>query len=171
MQILLIGLILLLSAFLIHFAFWRIFVPKRQVKALLIIFFGTLAAGLLLIGLSSPQNSGLKLVHPSQYLHICVFYIAVTFLYINAYTAVCEESPSLVMTLLIASRKHDGIDNEGFKERISDDIFIKPRIKIMISDGLIELTGEKFKLTKKGYYFTRLILFFRMLMNDFGKGC
>jgi hypothetical protein len=153
--------------------FWKIKLPKRQTKILLLIYFGVLIVGILIlidILWFFPEYKTFVLKSFLEYLHICFFYTSLTLAYMITYSAIEVDSPSLVMILKISEAGGTGIHKEKFDETmINDDLFIKPRINDLINDRTIYLEGNKYKLKPKGFLMAWFFTFYRKMLNT-GKG-
>ncbi len=160
------------AAFLLHVFVWKIRLPKRQTKALLQIFGGTLLIGLcilwsakfiLQVGISIPGAV-------SEYLHIALFVISLTLAYMITYSALEADSPSLVMIMSIAQAGADGLEKTRFEQLMTDDILVIPRIHDLLRDKMVYVEGKKYKLTAKGALFARIFIVYRQLLNIHQKG-
>ena len=168
MLVLLYSLLLFSFAFFLHVILWKIYLPKRQAKVLLQIFFGILIVGILfLINISSFVSEAENLVPQKipEYLHICLIFISLTLSYMITYSALEADSPTLVMVMTIEKAGQEGLDKKEFDRILNDDLLIKPRIKDLITDKMAYLDGEKYRLTSKGVLFARIFIFYRKLLN------
>lgn len=168
MLVLIYSLLLFSLAFIIHVVFWKIYLPKRQTKVLLQIFFGILSAGILsLISISFFVSEVDNIVPQKipEYLHICLIFISLTLSYMITYSALEADSPTLVMVMTIEKSGDRGLDKEEFDRILNDDLLIKPRIRDLITDKMAYLDGEKYKLTSKGILFALIFIFYRRLLN------
>src|SRR3990172_1725927 len=138
-------------SFVLHFALWRVRLPKRQTRALLIIFFGSLAAffaffrGYASLGLYECVSVGL-------------FVVSLTLAYIITYSAMEVDSPSLVMVNAIAGAGAEGLPKARFDEMMTDDVLVIPRIKDLLRDGHVYLDEGRYRLTPKGGSFIRIFI-------------
>ena len=98
MNVLLTGLSLLSIAFFLHLLIWKIYLPQKQTKALLLIFITILSSGL---GFIACNTDVIPFESPWQYVHVTIFYISFTLSYIITYSALEADSPSLVIVNLI----------------------------------------------------------------------
>lgn len=167
-----VSLLTILTAFAIHLAVWKIRLPKRQTRTILLIFFGLLTA--ILLGLSSLASAlpqlGISSPPPfASYLHIAGFVISFTLAYMITYSAVEVDSPSLVMTLAIHRAGCRGLPEAEFQAMMNDALLIEPRIRDMLRDKMVRREGEVYYLTPKGARMARLFIFHRALLNV-GKG-
>ena len=172
MKILFWGSFLFCLAFLVHLTVWRIRLPKRQTKTLLCIFFGTLLIGLFVLW-SAKFILQINTLAPdtlSEYLHIFLFVTSFTLAYMITYSALEADSPSLVMIMSIANAGPTGLPQEKFKQLMSDEMLIIPRVRDLLRDNLVYAEGEKYKLTAKGTVFTRIFILYRQMLNIKQKG-
>ena len=139
--------------FLVHLILWRVRLPRRQVKTILIILFGGLAASLTALVLSPADFSLLGVARPlgaAELLHAAIFVTALTLAYMITYTAVEADSPSLVMVLKIESAGANGVRKEEFDQFLSDERLIMPRVDDLLTDKMAELVDGRYRLTPKG---------------------
>jgi hypothetical protein len=166
------GMVLLGVAFLIHIVVWKIHLPQRQTRALLVIFFGTLLVGLVLLG-SAQYLWRAQFPTPEtlpEYLHIALFVTAFTLAYIITYSALEADSPSLVMILRIAAAGASGLPKEHFERQMTDELLIMPRIRDLLRDRLVSTEAGKYHLTPKGVLFARIFIVYRRILNISQKG-
>ena len=98
MKILLGALILLAAAFVFHLAWWRIQLPQRQLRALLVIFGVFFAAAMVLYAVQ-PELVALPGAAPwISWLYVALFYWAAAFCYMITYSAMEGDSPTLSLT-------------------------------------------------------------------------
>ncbi len=168
MRPLLWGSMLLCAAFAIHYAVWRLRLPRRQNKTLLEIFFGTLLSGLcimrILHGLGTAFDHYL-LQGIAEHIQASVLFLSCTFAYMITYSAIEVDSPSLLMTLAIAQAGADGIDKSEFEARMTDDILTRPRLQDLITDHMTRFDGKRYILTKKGAMVARIFVTYRRMLN------
>jgi hypothetical protein len=162
MNILFTGLSLLAIAFLFHLLIWKIYLPQKQTKTLLVIFFTTLGSGL---GFIIYNPDVITFESPWQYLHVAIFFISFTLSYIITYSAFEADSPSLVIVNLIHAAGKNGLPDDELKNYLTDDILVYPRIRDLYRDQLIFDDKGKIFLTPKGKRFIRIFIFYRWLLN------
>ncbi len=173
MKILLCGSATFCLAFLIHLIVWKIQMPRRQTRVLKQIFVYNLLVCLFIIwclfkftikpGIFEPLNF-------FEYIHISLFYLSLTLVYIVTYSGMEVDSPSLVMTMKIAAAGTEGLSKEEFDESLPDDILVKPRVRDLVRDEMATLDGEKHRITTKGVILARLFIFYRRLLGITLKG-
>ena len=172
MSVLLWGGLLFGLAFLVHVVLWKIHLPHRQTRALVVIFFGVLLVGLILLW-SAKFIVHTKFLAPEtipEYLHITLFVATFTLAYIITYSALEADSPSLVMILRIAEAGSHGLPQEQFKRQMTDELLIVPRIRDLLRDHLVYAEAGKYKLTPKGVLFARIFIVYRRILNISQKG-
>lgn len=160
------------TAFALHLALWRIHLPRRQTRAILLLFFGTgggtlallpwLVASLPALGLRSPPAL-------ESYLSLAVFITAATLSYMITYSAVEADSPSLVMALAVRGAGPSGLSIDDFHARLDETVLLEPRMRDLVRDGLCRLEGHRYSLTPKGWRMARIFLLHRRLLG-LGKG-
>jgi len=164
------GLVLIGIGFILHWAIWRLRMPARHTRALLMIFLGTLGTGLALLhhfrremqawGWPLPANA-------AEFAHIGAFAIAVALAYIITYSAIEAESPTLAMILAIAEAGDVGFEQKAFHERMNDSLLVEPRIEDLVRDGHLGFSNGPYQLTRKGRLF---IAIFRLQRQILGLG-
>lgn len=167
------GALLLIIAFCIHFVIWKIYLPQHQKSSLLLIFSFTLMVGFLLLATLGSRIKIFGIPTPvgiPEYLHICIFFISVTLAYLVTYSALEADSPSLVMVMHIAQAGLLGVDRNAFKEKMSDEVLLIPRIGDLLSEGLAYIENGRYKLTPKGRLIAQIFIFYRRLLKRTVKG-
>jgi hypothetical protein len=167
-KVLLFGSALFALAFLAHIILWKVRLPRRQIKAILQIFFGTLLLGLVFLHYASPSFGLLGQAAPEklfEYMHICLYFVSLTLAYMITYTGIEADSPSLVMVMRIAGAGRDGLVREDFERAMSDELLVIPRVRDLVLDKMVRLEGDKYLLTPKGILFARIFIFYRALLN------
>lgn len=173
MSVLLTGLALFVLSFLIHIVIWKVHMPGRQTRALLRIFFVTPAAGLTALWFYHSFFTRLGLPVLSGYfefLHTFLLHTSLALAYITTYSGMEVDSPSLVMTKMVAEAGEEGLPEEDFFASLSDDILVKPRVRDLLRDELAHLEDGKYRISPKGARIARIFLFYRKLLNVSGKG-
>lgn len=155
----------LLAAFLFHLAWWRVKLPKHQLKTLLLIFglFFLAASGLVVM---KPAWAGLD---PALlgWLYFAVFYWAAAFCYMITYSAMEGDSPTLSLTREFARRGDGGMIKEEIEAFFAERPFIGARIGALVKDGVLIPEEGGYRLAPGNYLFFRLILGYRRVV--FGK--
>ena len=162
---------LLALAFVLHLIVWRIRLPKRQTKVMLLMFFGTLAAGMVFLW-TNPSFEFLGVEAPAgglEFFRIALMFTAFTLAYMITYSGLEADSPSLVMVLAIADAGPEGLSREIFFEQMTDDILVKPRVRDLLTDKMAVLDGETYRLTPKGVLLARIFVVYRSILGA-GKG-
>ena len=166
------GLFLFFLSFTLQLIIWKVHLPKRQTKALLLVFFSSIAGGLICISLFSNYTEILgtfALDFLYEYLHVIVFFTSLTLAYMITYSAIEVDSPSLVMITAIAKAGSEGLDGKEFERTMNDDLLVKSRVNDLILDKMAYLEGSKYKLTPKGILMSRIFIMYRKILNA-GKG-
>ena len=164
---------LFLSALLIQIFIWKIRLPCRQAKTLLVVFCFTFVFGITWIltahptlpifGTPAPQ-------HIAEYLHITLSYWVFTMAPLITYSAVEVDSPSLIMTMAIQKSGKKGLPIEVFKRSMTDEILVLPRIRDLVHDKIAVLENNTYKLTPKGKTLAKIFNGYRGLLRLRDKG-
>lgn len=162
-----IAFITVMTAFMLHLVLWKIRVPKRQTRAILLIFFGLLTLVVSLLKVFAGQSSLLSdyPLQPAGYLHIVLFVTACSLAYMITYSAIEVDSPSLVMALAITRAGDAGLPEADFCDMMNNALLVEPRIRDMLRDGLVTKDGDIYRLTSKGKRMARLFALHRRLLG------
>lgn len=173
MSVLFCGLSLIFIAFLIQVSIWKIRLPQNHTKVLLQIFFGTLILGVLVFLKFPTYITFLGISPPTTvygYLQLTFLFISLTMAYITTYSALEVDSPSLVMVMNIAKAGSDGLGEDTFEQKLSDDSLVIPRIRDLVTGGMAYLDDGRYRLTSKGVLISRVFIAYRKLLKREGKG-
>ena len=168
MPVLIWGVAISVLAFWLHVLIWRVRLPRKQTRALLGLFLGCLAAGLVALWMASRCGSLPFLYLPSgpaQYVHVALLVVSFTLGYIITYSALEADSPSLLMVMAITNAGPGGLDHDEFERTMSDDLLIRPRIRDLVRDGMIVSVDGRYRLTPKGRRFVQVFVTFRGLLG------
>lgn len=173
MSVLFYGIGLFIIALMIHFFLWKAYLPKNQTAVLLRIFLGTLVSGIsilyklkisfFLLGIPAPQEG-------YEYLQICLFYISLVVAYVTTYTVLEVDSPSLVMIGNIADAGPDGLAKDTFEKKLNNEMLIIPRIRDLVTMGMVYYDDRVYKLKPKGIFIARIFIVYRKLLRQSQKG-
>ena len=171
MKVFINGIFLFLLAFILHFVIWKVRIPKRQIKALLLIFYSTLIAGLMIVKQDYFTIPFMNVYAPSslfEYIHISLLFISITFVYIELYSTLETGSPSLIIITNIAKAGPEGLDKELLERSMDlliNNKLIEDRLRCIIRDNMVYIDERKFMLTCKGNLFIRVLIFYRKLLK------
>lgn len=157
---------------LLQLIMWRIYLPKRQTKSLLLLFFAVFFWGSLILN-KFAMSITIFGIHPPaslpEYFKMWLYLMSLTLAYMITYSAIEVDSPSLLMIMKISEAEPIGLTRAQLGSELDDDILIKPRIDDMLLDRMAELKQGRYRLTGKGILLARLFIFYRNLMRA-GKG-
>ncbi len=160
MKILFAGSCLFILSCLIHVIIWKIRLPKGQTKTLAKIFALVLTAGIIFFAVDTGRGfSWLDIVH------ISIFYAVLALVYLNTYSAIEVDSPTLVIVSLIHNAQKKGLLKIELENALSDDVLIAPRVKDLEDARLVSFDGVRYKLTPTGLRFVSIFIFWRKLLN------
>ena len=162
MRILLAGSGLFAAAFCLHLALWRIRAPRRQIRALLRLFYGSLSVALLL---GWAARLPVFLFAPAEVVHLFLFFTGLTLSYIIIYSAVQVDSPSLMIVSRIAAEGEAGLGREALFAGLTDEILVRPRLDDLVRDEVVAFDGGVYRMRRRGGRFLALIVGWRRLMG------
>jgi len=168
MAVLVYGSLLFGLTFVLHVVWWRIRLPKRQTKVLLLIFFGFLCVELFILQRYTLKISIFGLHPPSdvfEYFQLAIYFISLTLAYMITYSAIEADSPSLLIVRKISDAGKSGLSQEVLERGMGDRVLVEPRIRNLLIDKMVEMREEKYLLTKKGFLMTLLFKSYRNLMR------
>jgi hypothetical protein len=138
-----------LTAFVLHWLWWRVRVPQRQTAALMLLFFSVLGAGLVALhvvpALAARGPWGLW---PS--LHIALFHVAMTLAYVVAYSALEERSPSMTLLEHVDDSAGRGRTRGELEAVLTGLTPVETRLAAMARDRMIEIDAAYCRITPKG---------------------
>lgn len=140
---------LLAATLLLHLAWWRVRLPRRQTPALLACFAAVYAAGGLLLAASGAVGAG-------GLFQIGLFAAAFAPAYVITYSAIEADSPSLLMVLEIRRAGKAGLPEGVLFAQLDDAVLIHPRLADLLRDRMAVLEEGRYRLTGKGRWMARL---------------
>lgn len=165
--------ILFLTAFLIHFFYWKIRLPKRQTQALLLIFFTTLIIGSFLLWKQSRNMTIFGISAPKEfweYVQLYILFISVLIAYIATYVVVEVDSPSLVIIASIFESGSRGLDKNILEKKLNNDLLILPRLRGLVTAGLAHDRDGIYSLRLKGKLMALIFITYRRFLKRIEKG-
>lgn len=159
---------LFLAAFLLHWILWRIRIPRRQTAILLLIFLGTLPAGLIAT-MFLPWASLSGPLAFWRVLHISIFHVGMSLAYVVAYSAIEERSPSMTVLTHVADARSEGRAREEIVATLNATAMVDARLSALLRDHMIEEWDGSYSLTTKGRIWATAFSSWRRLLN-FEKG-
>ncbi len=154
MEVFVFGVQALLTAFLVHVVVWRMRLPQSHSRALLAIFFGTLVVMLGLRAAYAPVWLP-HLAGPWQYVQVTLFHVAFSLAYLDFYTAIEDDSPTLTLLLDLDDAGPAGRSEEELRELIGDHWVVGSRLEAMEGAGVVEQCEGRYRLTQAGRFWNR----------------
>ena len=140
MSALLTSLALFGTAWIAHLVWWRIRLPRNHTGALLAVFAAVPIAALLI--LPAPAAGDLPAV--------LAFYAGAAACYLIVYTGIEQTSPTLVIVRALQRAGAGGSSADELAKLITDDLFVRPRLQAMETDGFIVRAPGGWALTPRG---------------------
>lgn len=156
---------LLTVAFVAHLLIWRIQVPDKPLKALLVIFFLTGLASVCLLFLFPALGEFAPASLP-EWVCVTLFHITFTLSYVVAYTSIENVSPTLITVMSAYKSGAEGLEINRLRQVITDDSFIKPRLQDLVEQEMAVLDGDRYKIAPNGLRFLQFIFFVQRLTNQ-----
>lgn len=163
MSALLVGPALFGAALAAHLVLWRIYLPARQTRALLV-----LMAGLPLVALAASALGVLPLpglAGLAAHIEAGLFVLAFALAYVITYSGLEADSPTLVIVLAIDSAGPEGLPLAALDAALSDERLLLPRLRDLLRDGLARMEGGRYAITTKGKRFVRIFALYRGLLG------
>ncbi len=133
-------------SWLVHFAWWRMRLPRHHTKALMMVFAGVPAAVVAVMGVSGR----LEMLTPGQWASLGLFHAGATLCYLITYAGVEETSPSLVIIRALERAGERGATRAELQPCITNEQFINPRLDSLTRDGFVSLEDGSYRLTERG---------------------
>jgi hypothetical protein len=149
--------VLLGSSFLVHLVWWRVSLPKRQTRTLLVIF----AVVPVLVAFTLPR---LHLSLPQVTL-VALFDASCALTYIALYSAIEQQSPTLAIVSRLAAAGDAGCSEGELQQSFGQELPMANRLALMEQSSWLRVDGTSLVLTDEGRFFARL---FDRAANVFG---
>jgi hypothetical protein len=151
---------------------WRIQLPKRQTRAIILLFVGTFCCGNIAMWKYGPHLGILRIYPPTslaEYFQLSMYFFSLTLAYLITYSAVEADSPSLLIVRKIFEAGSLGLSKESLEDELDNSVLIEPRVNDLIRDKMAEFHQGKYRLKMKGILLARLFTFYRNMLKV-GKG-
>jgi len=156
MSIFLFAFFWLAIAWLFHLLLWRLTPRVHGIRALIVVFLIFLSAGLFF---DIHWVCFVKSLGIWSLLHASLVYISGALVYINLYSLIEDNSPSLTIILFTQEGGVAGRARQEYECVITDEKFIRLRLDALIQDRLILETSGLLRLTSKGVVLAKLLKF------------
>jgi len=151
LPLLLIGALLSALPILLHWGLWRIYLPQRQTRAIVLLTLATDGVSLLLLAWQQGTLTGAaEAPPPVVYLHIALFMFALLCSYVITYSALEADSPTLVMVKMLYEARPEGLEKQRFLSMLNDEALVLPRVRDLERDHMAEVVDGRYVLTPKG---------------------
>lgn len=155
------------AGLIIHLIAWKISVPQHQAKSLFKIFSGiqlVLIAAFFIDHLLFADVL-LPIKDFPGLLHVSLLSTTLTLVYITAFSAIEEDSPTVMIVTQIYNSGQKGITKDELYEKLTDESLIKRRIRYLLDNNLVKLDDGRFTLSEAGRNFVMVFIRFRALMR------
>jgi hypothetical protein len=148
---------LLCTAFLAHLVVWRIRLPRRHTRGLLMIFIGILPLGLVVVHFA-PVLSDLSPIRPWDYLQIIMFHVAMSLAYIHFYSGLELRSPRMTLVTYVSANNERGVTADELQALLGTVLPLESRLNAMVDDGFLAFHDDECRLTPKGRFWATFFL-------------
>lgn len=136
-------------SFAVHVLVWRWRLPRHHTRSLIAIFTVSPLAAAITFGIVH-GSSGWPLVHLGDLPGIGLFYCGAMGCYMILYTAVEEDSPSLLIMNALQTASSRGCSRGELALLVTEDRLVRPRLDALKRDGLVEAQSDGNRLTPRG---------------------
>lgn len=151
------------TAFIVHLAWWRIALPRRQTASLLGLFFAALFAWLAVSHFL--PGRWFTAADCWEAIHVAVFHTACTLAYIVAYSALEHRSPSMTLLVAVADAGDAGCSPDELRGLLDGASPVEVRLDAMMHDGMIVREGDGYRLAAKGRAWATVLTAWRRLLG------
>jgi len=162
MRVFIFSLCITAAAFAAHLLLWRVRVPRRQTRAIVIIFISVLVLGLAGAFFLNQNNVPWQ---AHEYARTCLCVLCLLCAYVITYSAFEAQSPTLVMVEKILSAGPGGLEKQAFEASMNDGVLILPRLDDLLRDNMARLENGRYTVTAKGRLMALVFVYFRKLLN------
>jgi len=162
MSVFLTTLALFAGSFAVHFVTWRVRIPQRQLRALLLIFAAVFS---LWLALSLGSDAALL-----PLLRVALYYWSISLCYTITYSAVEGDSPTLSLIRFVASSDSEGRTAGEITRFMDERPFLGARLDALVKSGLVREQNGRYAIAGKQPLLFRLVLGFRNLYGPIPKG-
>lgn len=148
------------ALFMVHLAWWRVALPRRQRAALLVLFF----AGSLFLSPVVEFVLGKVGVEPLswiQWLNVALAIVAFTLAYVVTYSALEADSPTLSLVRHIAAAGASGVREDELATFMASRPFVGARLAALLEEGMVHEREGRIHLAEHPYTLFRLVLLHR----------
>jgi hypothetical protein len=151
------------TAFLLHLAWWRVALPRRQTAVLLAVFFGVLIAWLAVSHFL--PGRWFAAADLWQAIHVAIFHTACALAYVVAYSALEHRSPSMTLLVAVADSGAAGCSLEELRGLLAGVNPVEVRLAAMVHEGMVTREGDDYRLAPKGRAWATVLSNWRRLLG------
>lgn len=156
-----VSLSMLFVFFLLHVILFRYFQGLRKTLVLVVLSFIVLGIG---VGLG-PYIPLWRNLLPESFLEILLllqFHLFMTLTYIICYSAIEQQSPSIMIIKKVHAAGDSGSSVESIEHLVDDTFLAEQRIEPLIRSGMTARSGENLILLSKGRVLSEIFHIFRV---------
>lgn len=145
-----------------HLVLWRVWLPKRQLRVLLLIFMVAFSFGMVLMIFAGCGADGVEPLVCGLY--FALIYWSAALCYVITYSAMEGDSPTLSLTRYLHRSGDEGVPHEEIEEFFRQRPFVGARVKALITDNVLIEEQGGYRLSRGTYLFFRVILGYRRMV-------
>lgn len=150
MRILFFSILLTGVSFAIHFLVWKIAIPRRQTRSLLLLFAAVPCAAAALSWFAGDDLPAWWPATAWECLQVAIFHTAVALAYVVVYSALEERSPSMTLLSHVWRNGGSGCTRRQLEAVLCRLSPVEVRLAAMVRDGMIAEDDGVFRITAKG---------------------
>jgi hypothetical protein len=161
------------TALVLHVVLWRIYEFKSPLKVLLTLFFGVFFLGVFLndhFRFQLDSMGVMRLSGTSNYWHALVLFAPLALAYINLYSALQVDSPTLSLTHELHCAGPLGMSEEDLNRFLASRPFASDRLRALVDSGAVVEQEGRYMLGRRPNVLFRFVLFFRRLYAGCAEG-
>lgn len=169
MRVFLFTFVPLVAAFAVHWIWWRVALPSRQLRVLLLVFLGGFATAAVVCW----TWPSLLLITPNEaawwwsFVYFTIFYWAAAFCYVITYSAMEGDSPTLALVLELRKARDEGWSKERLENFFAERPFLRARLSKLASEGMLVESNGIYSLARGSSPAFDLILWWRRRVLGF----
>ncbi len=163
MKVLVVGLGLFLTSFLVHLAWWRVSSPARGITSLLKLFLGAIvvaSAAMAVPAIRSAAGMSLPMA-----IHAFLLHLSLSLAYTVLFSALDEDSPSASIVKFVALGGDGGRDPAELEGLITDEVIVTSRLTSMVASGAVLTDGDRYRLSLQGRFWAALFGLLRRVFS------
>lgn len=167
-MIILLWVIALFTIFLvIHIIVWKISLPGRPLAVLgqlCLVIFILWVAGVLIPQVSRTANP-IDMIGGPEIFRVGLCYICLCLIYIEAYTTIAADSPSIKTMMVLYNAEPDGLDRDELLKGLQMERYYEARLDHLLKNQMVVVVSDKYVITSKGRRLMETVVLVRKILE------